>query len=353
MELSISRFRSVFFFLFFYSIGRTFESRSKYFCNQALNNGLLIDPHDQKAIADALLKLVADKNLWLECRKSGIKNIHRFSWPEHCRSYLSHIENCRHHHPTNHLELVPALEEPMSESLRGVEDLSLKFSIDGDFKANGDADPSVRQQDLVEILTRKSASNGSPMINYCPGRREALYVVATDCYNSNGCITETLSSTIKNIKQAMGSRSSQIGLVLLTGLTLSEVIETFKSSQVKLEELDALVCGSGSEVYYPWKDLVIDEDYEAHNEYRWPSEHVKSMVKRLAKVEGAAEDDIEHCTSASNSRCYSYTIRPGSKVLFPNYSFHDHSSAQNWTMVGRDYMFPNDNFNEFIADKEN
>ncbi|KAK6795403.1 hypothetical protein RDI58_008856 [Solanum bulbocastanum] len=30
----------------------------------------------------------------------------------------------------------PALEEPMSESLRDVEDLSLKFSIDMDFKAN-------------------------------------------------------------------------------------------------------------------------------------------------------------------------------------------------------------------------
>lgn len=281
---------------------------------KALNNGLLIDPHDQKAIADALLKLVADKNLWLECRKSGIKNIHRFSWPEHCRSYLSHIETCRHRHPTNHLELVPAPEEPMSESLRGVEDLSLKFSIDGDYKVNGDADPSARQQELVEILTRKAVSNGSPMVNYCPGRREALYVVATDCYSSNGFITETLTSITNNIKQAMGSRSSQIGLVLLTGLTFSEVIETFKSSHIKLEELDALVCGSGSEVYYPWKDLVIDGDYEARTEYRWPSEHVKSMVMKLAKAEGAAEDDIEHCSSASNSRCYSYTIRLGSKT---------------------------------------
>ncbi|KAD4385262.1 hypothetical protein E3N88_25430 [Mikania micrantha] len=34
---------------------------------KALNNGLLVDPHDQKAIEEALLKLVADKNLWIEC----------------------------------------------------------------------------------------------------------------------------------------------------------------------------------------------------------------------------------------------------------------------------------------------
>nr|POE45236.1 sucrose-phosphate synthase [Quercus suber] len=52
--------------------------------NQVLNNGLLVDPHDQKALSDALLKLVADKNLCLECRKNGLKNIHHFSWPEHC-----------------------------------------------------------------------------------------------------------------------------------------------------------------------------------------------------------------------------------------------------------------------------
>ena len=76
---------------------------------QALNNGLLIDPHDQKAIADALLKLVADKNLWLECRKSGLKNIHRFSWPEHCRNYLFYVEHCRSRHPTNRLVISIAL----------------------------------------------------------------------------------------------------------------------------------------------------------------------------------------------------------------------------------------------------
>ncbi|GAV79137.1 SHMT domain-containing protein [Cephalotus follicularis] len=36
---------------------------------RALNNGLLVDPHDQTVTADALLKLVAHKNLWSECRR--------------------------------------------------------------------------------------------------------------------------------------------------------------------------------------------------------------------------------------------------------------------------------------------
>jgi sucrose-phosphate synthase len=58
---------------------------------QVLNNGLLFDPHDQNAIADALYKLLSDKQLWSRCRENGLKNIHQFSWPEHCKNYLSRI----------------------------------------------------------------------------------------------------------------------------------------------------------------------------------------------------------------------------------------------------------------------
>ncbi|KAK4708831.1 hypothetical protein R3W88_029756 [Solanum pinnatisectum] len=282
---------------------------------KALNNGLLIDPHDQKAIEDALLKLVADKNLWLECRKNGLKNIHRFSWPEHCRNYLSHVQHCRNRHPANCLEVMkPAPEEPMSESLRDVEDLSLKFSIDVDFKANGELDMARRQHELVEILSRKANSISKPIVSNSPGRRQVLYVVATDCYNSNGSPTETLSLTVKNIMQVARSRSSQIGLVFLTGLSLQETKEVVNSCPTNLEDFDALICSSGSEIYYPWKDLGLDDDYEAHIEYRWPGENITSAVMRLGKIEEGSEHDIAQCSSASSFQCYSYSIKPGAGV---------------------------------------
>ncbi|KAL6143510.1 hypothetical protein ACLB2K_054205 [Fragaria x ananassa] len=61
---------------------------------KALNNGLLVNPHDQQSIANALLKLLSEKNLWVDCRKNGWKNIHLFSWPEHCRTYLTRVAAC-------------------------------------------------------------------------------------------------------------------------------------------------------------------------------------------------------------------------------------------------------------------
>lgn len=281
---------------------------------RALTNGLLVDPHDQDAIADALLKLVADKNLWLECRKNGLKNIHRFSWPEHCRNYLSHIAHSRKRHPTARLEIKPTSEEPMSDSLRDVDDLSLKFSIDGDFKLNGELDAATRQKELIEAFTRMASHNGNSGITYGPGRRQGLFVIAADCYGNNGDCTETLPVIIKNVMKATGLSLGRIGFVLLTGMALQETMEALKCNQVNVEDFDALICNSGSELYYPWRDLVADIDYEAHLEYRWPGENIRSIVARLSKTDNGDEDDITEYVGVRSSRCYSYSVKPGAKV---------------------------------------
>ncbi|GMN56471.1 hypothetical protein TIFTF001_025587 [Ficus carica] len=290
---------------------------------KTLNNGLLVDPHDQKAIEDALLKLVADKNLWLDCRKNGLKNIHRFSWTEHCRNYLSHVEHCRNRHPTTRLEIMPIPEEPMSDSLKDVEDLSLRFSMElGDLnKSNIDQlmDPTTRQKELIDAITRCRVSSNAKVsgATYSPGRRQRIFVIAADCYSASGDFAPSLQQVVTNVIKAASSVSlgvGRIGLVLVTGSTLGETMEALRRCQVNLEELDALVCRSGSEMYYPWMDLVSDADYESHIEYRWPGENVRSMVARLARVEGAAENDIHEYTGATSNRCYSYNIKPGSKI---------------------------------------
>ncbi|XP_058200642.1 sucrose-phosphate synthase 4 isoform X2 [Rhododendron vialii] len=280
---------------------------------KALNNGLLIDPHDHKAIADALLKLVADKNLWLECRKNGLKYIHRYSWPEHCRTYLSHVKHCRNRHPTTRLEIIPTPEEPMSDSLRDVEDISLKFSVDTDFKPHGEIDAANRQRKLIEALTHLGSPHGNSSISYGPGRRKELFIIATDCFAKDGLCTETLPLVTKNVMQAAVSSSGKVGFVLLTGLTLHETKEIFRNCHVGLETFDALVCNSGSEMYYPWRDSSADMDYEAHIGYKWPGENVGSMIMRLGRVgEGDGNgDDIAEYSDAFSSRCYSYSIKPG------------------------------------------
>ncbi|KAK9167805.1 hypothetical protein Scep_002996 [Stephania cephalantha] len=289
---------------------------------KALNNGVLIDPHDQKAIADALLKLLGEKGLWLECRKKGLKNIHRFSWPEHCKNYLSHVEHCRSRHPTTCLEISNHIEEPMSESLRDVEDLSLRFSVDGDFKASTELDPISRQKELVDLLiTRRhqrheQVSGNNVGVNYSFGKRhQRLFVIAVDCYNHDGSISlETFAAIIKSVIK-VAVIPSKTGVVLSTGSTLAETLEALKLSQVELSNLDALICCSGGEIYYPWKDMVADMDYSAHVEYRWPADNIPSVVKRLATVDGGGgtSEALVECAEACGSRCYAYSVKPGAK----------------------------------------
>ncbi|XP_007019750.2 PREDICTED: probable sucrose-phosphate synthase 4 [Theobroma cacao] len=283
---------------------------------KVLHNGLLVDPHDQKAIADALLKLVADKNLWAECRKNGLRNIHRFSWPEHCRNYLSHVEHCRNRHPTSRLEIITIPEEPMSDSLRDVEDISLRFSIEGDIKLNGEIDAATRQKKLIEAISQLASSNSNTGITYSPGRRQMLFVIAADCYDNKGGITETFQAIIKNVMKAAGLSIGlgKVGFVLVTGSSLRETMQALSSCLVNIEDFDALVCNSGSELYYPWRDMVADTDYEAHIEYRWPGENVRSMAMRLARTEDGDKDDITEYVEACSSRCYSYSIKPSAKT---------------------------------------
>ncbi|KAI3845946.1 hypothetical protein MKX03_013631 [Papaver bracteatum] len=284
--------------------------------HKALNNGLLVDPHDQKAIADALLKLVANKTLWSDCRKNGLKNIHRFSWPEHCRNYLSHVEHCRNRHPTTRLEIVPSAEEPMSDSLRDVEDLSLRFSIDGDLKINNGelVDAATRQKEIIDALIKRRLRTDQqiPGVSYSPGRRQRLCVIAVDCYNADGAPSENFAKIIKMVTTVSGTGLA--GMVVSTGSTLAETIEALKSCQVEPSDFDALICSSGSEMYYPWRDLVADLDYAAHVEYRWPGDNVRSTIIRLAREDGASEDDVTENDAASNSRSHAYLVKPGAKT---------------------------------------
>lgn len=284
---------------------------------KALNNGLLVDPHDHKAISEALLKLVADKTRWLDCRRNGLKNIHHFSWPEHCRNYLSHVEHCRARHPTTGLDLAPhAEEEPMSDSLRSVDGLSIQFSMDGaELKPNGDISTV-----LEAVRCRRPERAYAAVAEHAagPGRRQRLFVIAADCYDAEGeLVIGDLAKIIESTVTGVGSAGGSTGYVFATGSTMAETVEALKRCRVSPGDFDALICRSGSEVYYPWRDQAADGDYSAHVEYRWPGEHVKSAVLRLAKVDGsAAEDDlvVEEAAAAASSHCYSYSIRTGAKV---------------------------------------
>ncbi|MFC1589411.1 HAD-IIB family hydrolase [Pseudomonadota bacterium] len=55
-------------------------------------NGELIDPLDKSAMTEALLKLLQNKNRWLQAAKNGIEGVtEHYSWGSHVKAYLEKI----------------------------------------------------------------------------------------------------------------------------------------------------------------------------------------------------------------------------------------------------------------------
>ncbi|KAM0933897.1 putative sucrose-phosphate synthase [Dioscorea sansibarensis] len=276
--------------------------------HRVLDNGLLVDPHDQHAIADALLKLVADKNLWAQCRQNGLKNIHSFSWPEHCKTYLSRIATCRPRQPRwrrNYDLFENSESESPGDSLRDIQDLSLnlKLSVDGEkAEDSGSLGKTLDTIDKVSSSKKTENSNASklPMLR----RRKHIFVIAVD--------TDTETDFIEAVKCIFDSAcedriSGSVGFVLSTAFTISEIQSILMSGGMPATDFDAFICNSGSELYYPSansEDLLspfdlpfdLDLDYNSQIEFRWGGDGLrKTLIRWAASVvdkKGEVEEQV-------------------------------------------------------------
>ncbi|XP_073062542.1 probable sucrose-phosphate synthase 1 [Primulina eburnea] len=307
--------------------------------HRVLDNGLLVDPHDQQSIADALLKLVADKHLWAKCRANGLKNIHLFSWPEHCKTYLSRIATCKPRKPhwlRDEEEDENSESDSPSDSLRDIQDISLnlKFSLDGDKnESQENMDGSVELKNKLEnaVLTwskgvvksaQKSVSidKGEQISNSSKfpalRRRKHIFVIAVDGDASSG-----LSESIKNIFGAVEKERDEgsVGFILSTSFNITELRAFLISESLNPSNFDAFICNSGGDLYYSSvhsedNPFVVDLYYHSHIEYRWGGEGLRKTLVRWAasttdKKGGNNEPAVVEDEETSADYCYSFKIK--------------------------------------------
>jgi sucrose-phosphate synthase len=56
------------------------------------DNGILVDPLDASAIAEALLRLLGDRDAWLTASRNGLAGVRRhYTWQAHARSYVEKV----------------------------------------------------------------------------------------------------------------------------------------------------------------------------------------------------------------------------------------------------------------------
>ncbi|CAL1384492.1 unnamed protein product [Linum trigynum] len=320
--------------------------------NRALNNGLLVDPHDQYAIADALLKLVSEKNLWHDCRRNGWKNIHLFSWPEHCRTYLTRVAACRMRHPQwqtdTPFEECPAEQSSLNDSLKDVQDMSLRLSIDGfsssvDYlAASGERDIQDQVKNVMSRMKKPESisSNDNEPVKPETGlskypllrKRRRLIVIALDYYDNKGEPEGKMVKILQDIMKAirMDSLFARVsGIAISTAMSLPETQAFLKSAKLQTAEFDALICSSGSELYYPGAyaegdgKLYPDPDYATHIDYRWGCEGLKNTIWKLMNSpdqnggpsKTGSSSPIEKDDKLNNTHCITYLIKDPSRVM--------------------------------------
>lgn len=314
--------------------------------HRVLDNGLLVDPHDQNAIADALYKLVSDKHLWARCRQNGLKNIHLFSWPEHCKMYLSRITSCKPRHPqwqkSDDVYENSESDSP-GDSLRDIQDISLNLKLSLDGVKDGESAPmdvidaeetiadeknnlekAVKKYSKGLKVAQKVESNGkldqSSNTSKLPAlrKRKHIFIIAVDANTDTVFI-----DIIKNIFEAVArDRSSgSIGFILSTALTISEAHSIITSGGMLPTDFDAIVCNSGSDLYYPSLNpedtselpYAIDLDYHSQIEYRWGGEWLrKTLVRWAASVvdkKGEAEEPVViEDEQRSTNYCHAFNV---------------------------------------------
>lgn len=322
---------------------------------QTLKNGLLVDPHNDKEIAAALYRLVADKNLWAECRQNGLKNIHLYSWPQHCKIYLSRISQCRMRHPqwqsaNDQNENMDS--ESDTGSFKDAPDTSLRLSLDADKPSRSNSlnstielDKLLQNEDNgegisehIRMIIEKTKNSQSKLreandvnsqdkqsidrnnsfnsMGKLPlRRRKRLFVIAMDCYDAIGePLVSKLAVIIQEIMNAVRSFGNfpSPGFILSTALTVSETLSVLQSIGVKLSAFDALICSSGSQLLYTAGDsldspIYPDPDYDSHIDYRWGAEGLRKSMRKLRGPENSRflVEDAE----ASNSHCLAYKVK--------------------------------------------
>ncbi|CAN7101496.1 unnamed protein product [Brassica rapa subsp. narinosa] len=301
--------------------------------NRVLDNGLLVDPHDQQAIADALLKLVSDKNLWTRCRQNGLKNIHLFSWPEHCKTYLSRIAACKQRHPQwQSTDFENSDPDSPSDSLRDINDISLnlKLSLDGEKgegkSTNLDAEENSgeRKAKIEKAVSTLAPKSTSPDKVYGSGKiptlkkRKYIFVISVDCDKASD-----LLEVVKTVIDVGGRNGSSIGFILSTSMNVSETHSTIISGGLNPQDFDAVICNSGSELYFTSSasedktklPYALESDYHSHIEYRWGGESLrKTLVRWISSVHEKKKrqhdgEILSEDESSSSNYCLSFKVK--------------------------------------------
>ncbi len=185
------------------------------------SNGVLIDPLDKEAMAEALLSFIKDKRTWKKYSQAGVKKVRKhYSWETHTKKYLKELNSM----------IAPQKDPdprlPVLKSKLPVADKVLITDID----------------------------------NTLLGDRQAL----------------------KDLLQSMREMEEQLVFGVATGRTLESTLNILTQENVPIP--DILITSVGSEIYYG-PGILKEHSWSRHISYRWHPEAIARVMEDVPGVE--------------------------------------------------------------------
>ena len=184
-------------------------------------NGILVDPLDQKAIEKSLLRGLTEPDEWKSWSASGIKNVHSYySWQHHTEHYLRNIQEL-------------------------LENSIAKQTITTSRK--------TRQLQKIDRLIIADIDNT------LTGDDEAM----------------------RNFFHLIEQSDENVGFGIATGRRHEDVLKLMSDYDMPTPEV--LITSTGTEIYYG-KNFTMDSSWRKHINYRWEPERIRELMKTLDGV---------------------------------------------------------------------
>jgi len=184
---------------------------------EACQNGLLVDPHDQEAIGEAVLKALSFEDQWESWSQNGIHGAHsRYTWERHVRKYIREVD-----------------------------------SILGRKRPGYD-----------HLLVQRSRLPGIDRI------------LVTDVDNTLTGDDEALATLLNRLRET----DERVGFAIATGRGPGSTLELL--DELGVPTPDILITSVGTEVYYG-KSLTLDRSWERHINWNWNPDLVREAIEEL------------------------------------------------------------------------
>lgn len=197
-------------------------------------NGILVNPTDPAAIAEAIKSIVAEPDEWEKYSKNGILNIRKhYTWASHAQTYLAELDRVLERH-----------KETVSE--------------------------------------KPAKAAGAPAIGRRLASLDRFFITDID----NTLIGEN-NERLPELIDFLRNRHGEIGFGIATGRTVDSAMEIMKEHDIP--EPDIMITSVGSEIYYG-STLQVDRGWNAHLSNHWNRERIRSILDDFDFLQYQEED---------------------------------------------------------------